>query len=146
MGRACVANSFLNSGELSAADEPIRLCWPEGESDIMVMDARKVASYVVAHAGVGKLDVSPASPTLSATPSASSSAVPSSSVWVKRDGIRDAAPGAAAESPQRTPSWKTVVSATAVPTGVPSRVPAEQKHGILPPFCPGLVCSPSHHA
>ncbi|PKX89830.1 uncharacterized protein P174DRAFT_425001 [Aspergillus novofumigatus IBT 16806] len=100
-----MAAPLVNSGKLSAADESVLSSWPKREGYIMVMDASEVASYVVAHGGVGKLPVSPTSPRLSVTPS--------SSVWVRRDGIRE------------------VIRPTAVPTGAP---PAQQEHGILPSF------------
>jgi hypothetical protein len=116
MGRTCVANSLVNSGKLSVADESVLSSWPEGEGDITVMGASEVASYVVAHAGVGKLGVSPTSP--------SSSAIPSSPVLVKRDGIRDATPSGFDQPREPTWFWKTVTRPTAVPTGAPSRVPA----------------------
>ncbi|RHZ72416.1 hypothetical protein CDV55_108872 [Aspergillus turcosus] len=57
MGRTCVANSLVNSGELPVANESVLSSWPEGEGDITVMDASKVASHAVAYAGVSKLGV-----------------------------------------------------------------------------------------
>jgi hypothetical protein len=132
MGRTCVANSLVNAGKLSVADVLVLSSWPEGEGNITVMDASEVASYVVAHAGVGKLGVSPTSPSLNVTPSPSSSAIPSSPVLVKRDGIRDATPSGFDQPREPTWFWKTVTRPTAVPTGAPSRVPAQQEHGVLP--------------
>jgi hypothetical protein len=138
MGRTCVANSLVNSGKLSVADESVLSSWPEGEGDITVMGASEVTSYVVAHAGVGKLGVSLTSPSLNVTPSPSSSAIPSSPVLVKRDGIRDATPSGFDQPREPTWFWKTVVWPTAVPTGAPSRVPAQHDYGVLPSFFPWI--------
>jgi pectate lyase len=94
LGRPCVANELINSGDLSGSDQAVLSGWPKGEGDSKVMTTDKVPSYVKANAGVGKLGAGGASssasgisaPTSSAV--ASSSATPSASAPVRRHNHR----------------------------------------------------------
>lgn len=117
LGRNCVANSLVSSGNLTTSDQSVLSDWPSDEGKADVMDVSKVASYVVANAGVGKQGGSAgASSTVgasSATPSASAS-------MVKRFGVpfvpaySQAGPGASSAPALPSFTWKTV--ATPKPT------------------------------
>lgn len=126
LGRSCIPNTVANSGNLSSSDSAVLSDWPSGEGKVTVMDAGKVASSVVANAGIGKLGGSAgaastvgAVSSVSASASASASASPSSaaSSMVKRFDVprapivsifSQAGPGASAIPTQPSWSWKTV--------------------------------------
>lgn len=124
LGRSCIANTVANSGNLSSSDSAVLSDWPSGEGKVTVMDASKVASSVVANAGIGKLGGSAGAASTvgvvsSASASASASGSPSSaaSSMVKRFDVpsapivpifSQAGPGASAIPTQPSWSWKTV--------------------------------------
>lgn len=112
LGRNCVANSLVSSGNLTTSDQSVLSDWPSGEGKTDVMDVSKVASYVVANAGVGKLG---GSASASSTVGAVSSATPSASAsMVKRFGVpfvpaySQAGPGASSIPALPSFTWKTV--------------------------------------
>lgn len=115
LGRSCVPNSLIQSGNLTTSDQSVLSGWPSDEGKVTVMDVSKVASSVVANAGVGKQggSASAASGTVAAV--SSSSATPSaSSAMVKRfnapfvPAISNAGPGASAVPTSPSWSWRTV--------------------------------------
>lgn len=130
LGRSCIPNTVANSGNISSSDSAVLSDWPNGEGKVSVMDASKVASYVVAHAGIGKLDgsasaastvgaASSASSAVASTPVASASSGSASSSMVKRQNVPGApfipifsqgGPRASAMPSQPSWSWKTVQS------------------------------------
>lgn len=137
LGRACVPNTLTDSGELSASDDAVLSNWPTGEGNVTVKPASKVSSYVLAHAGVGKLGSS-ASATATVGGSAhitsaivaSSSSAPSSSSVAKRDfgPQSEAGPwGTPFPAPSNVSwGWKTITVPVPIPTGTPSDLPAGQ--------------------
>lgn len=127
LGRSCVPNSLVNSGNLSSSsssDSSVLSNWPSGEGKADVKDASKVASSVVASAGIGKLGGS-ASAVSTVGSAGTSSATPSTSSIVKRSNppvvpiFSEAGPGASAVPAYPSWSWKTVGSASK-PTPIPS--------------------------
>lgn len=127
LGRSCLPNTVVNSGNLSSSDSAVLSDWSSGEGKVTVVDASKVASSVVANAGVGKLGGSAsAASTVGAVSSASASASPSASPsasasasMVKRFNVpsapfipifSQAGPGASDIPTQPSWSWKTVHS------------------------------------
>ncbi|KAH8431987.1 uncharacterized protein LDX57_009634 [Aspergillus melleus] len=140
LGRACVPNVLTDSGELSASDESVLSGWPSNEGNVTVKPASKVSSYVLAHAGIGKLGSSAsATATVGGSAAATSGAVPSSSAAPSSSSIaKRFAPEFGAQSeagpwgtPFPTPSnvswgWKTITVPVPIPTGTPSGLPADQ--------------------
>ena len=116
LGRTCVPNTFVNSGNLTTSDQSVLSNWPSGEGDVSIMDVSKVASSVVANAGIGKLGGS-ASAASTVGAAASSSATPSASAMVMRrfnapfvPVFSEAGPGASAKPTLPSWSWKTMAS------------------------------------
>jgi pectate lyase len=130
LGRSCIPNVLTSSGELSSAGDGVFSGWLSDEGDLSLMPASQVASYVKAHAGVGKLGAGDYSS--SAIPS--STPAPSSSALAKRHGghdrhglghiphLTEAGPGAwHTPGPAPSWSWRTIgVRSTALPTPSPS--------------------------
>lgn len=120
LGRSCVANSLVSSGNLTTSDQSVLSNWLSDEGDVEVMDVSKVASSVVGNAGVGKLG---GSASAASTVGASSSATPSASAMVKRFGgdvpfvpaFSEAGPGASAIPTLPSFTWKTVASPKPTP-------------------------------
>ena len=127
LGRSCVPNSLVNSGNLSSSDSSVLSNWPSSEGKADVKDASKVASSVVASAGIGKLGGSASTASAASTVGSvgTSSATPSTSSMVKRFNppivpiFSEAGPGASAIPTHPSWSWKTVGSASK-PTPIPS--------------------------
>ena len=124
LGRTCVPNTLISSGTLSGSDSSVISSWPSGESDVTVMAASKVASYVKANAGIGKLsNGSGSSSTVGAAATSAVAKRADSDDAPYVPAYSEAGPGASAVPSQPSWSWRTVTNGPA-PTGAPSDSPS----------------------
>ncbi|PYH31427.1 polysaccharide lyase family 1 protein [Aspergillus neoniger CBS 115656] len=141
LGRTCVPNTLISSGTLSGSDSSVISSWPSGESDVTVMAASKVASYVKANAGIGKLsNGSGSSSTVGAAATSAVAKRADSDDAPYVPAYSEAGPGASAVPSQPSWSWRTVTNGPA-PTGAPSDAPAPAPKGLGAP----VQASNKHH-